>query len=55
MKPSTFFENIPYDEVPEGKVAEDNVVEKTGGMETPLPENALPHWELAKKYEDPYK
>ena len=26
--------NIPYDEVPEGKTAEDNVVEKTGGMET---------------------
>ena len=35
--------NIPYDEVPEGAVAEDNVVEKTGGMETVLPENALPH------------
>ena len=43
--------NIPYDEVPEGAVAEDNVVEKTGGMETPLPENALPHCELAKKYD----
>ena len=43
--------NIPYDEVPEGAVAEDNVVEKTGGMETVLPENALPHWELAKKYD----
>ncbi|MBO5262753.1 MAG: serine--tRNA ligase [Bacteroidaceae bacterium] len=43
--------NIPYDEVPEGKVAEDNVVEKTGGTETVLPENALPHWELAKKYD----
>ena len=43
--------NIPYDEVPEGTTAEDNVVEKTGGMETPLPENALPHWELAKKYD----
>ncbi|MBR3884157.1 MAG: serine--tRNA ligase [Bacteroidaceae bacterium] len=43
--------NIPYDEVPEGAVAEDNVVEKTGGMETTLPANALPHWELAKKYD----
>ena len=43
--------NIPYDEVPEGAVAEDNVVEKTGGTETALPENALPHWELAKKYD----
>ena len=43
--------HIPYDEVPEGAVAEDNVVEKTGGTETVLPENALPHWELAKKYD----
>ena len=43
--------NIPYEEVPEGKSAEDNVVEKTGGMETELPENALPHWDLAKKYD----
>ena len=43
--------NIPYDEVPEGAVAEDNVVEKIGGTETVLPENALPHWELAKKYD----
>ena len=42
--------NIPYDIVPEGAGAEDNVVVKTGGMETPLPQNALPHWELAKKY-----
>ena len=43
--------NIPYDEVPEGVTAEDNVVEKTGGTETVLPQNALPHWELAKKYD----
>lgn len=43
--------NIPYDEVPEGKTAEDNVVVKMGGMETELPKNALPHWELAKKYD----
>ena len=42
--------NIPYDEVPEGKTAEDNVVVKMGGMETELPKDALPHWELAKKY-----
>lgn len=43
--------NIPYDEVPEGATAEDNVVEKSGGMETELPADALPHWELAKKYD----
>ena len=30
--------NIPYDEVPEGVAAEDNVVEKRGGAETVLPE-----------------
>ncbi|MBQ6037571.1 MAG: serine--tRNA ligase [Bacteroidaceae bacterium] len=43
--------NIPYDEVPEGTGAEDNVVVKMGGKMTDLPENPLPHWELAKKYD----
>ena len=43
--------NVPYESVPEGAGAEDNVVEKMGGMETELPKNALPHWELAKKYD----
>mgnify|MGYP000818308909 CR=1 FL=1 len=43
--------NVPYDEVPEGVGAEDNVVEKMGGMETELPKDALPHWELTKKYD----
>ncbi len=43
--------NIPYEEVPEGTSAADNVVEKMGGMETELPKDALPHWELAKKYD----
>ena len=43
--------NVPYDEVPEGVGADDNVVEKMGGMETELPTDALPHWELAKKYD----
>lgn len=42
--------NIPYKGVPEGRTAEDNVVEKTGGKMPELPEDALPHWELAKKY-----
>lgn len=42
--------NVPYDEVPEGNGAEDNLVVKMGGIETELPKNALPHWELAKKY-----
>ncbi len=43
--------NIPHESVPEGFGAEDNVVEKMGGMETELPKDALPHWELAKKYD----
>ena len=42
--------NLPYAGVPEGKTAEDNVVEKTGGPMPDLPADALPHWELAKKY-----
>ena len=56
--------NIPYDEVPEGKAAEDNHVVKsnlkectgndTVGNWDVNPklgiENPLPHWELAKKY-----
>ncbi len=42
--------NTPCDMVPEGRTAEDNVVEKTGGPMPDLPEDALPHWDLAKKY-----
>jgi len=42
--------NLPHSSVPEGKVAEDNVCEKTGGIIPTLPDDALPHWELAKKY-----
>lgn len=36
--------------VPAGTSAADNVVEKTGGPMPELGEDALPHWELAKKY-----
>lgn len=43
--------NVPHESVPEGHGADDNVVEKTGGMETILPANAEPHWDLAKKYD----
>ncbi|MGM9860825.1 MAG: serine--tRNA ligase [Muribaculaceae bacterium] len=42
--------NIPCDMVPEGRTAEDNVVEKTGGPMPDLPADALPHWDLARKY-----
>ncbi len=43
--------NIPCALVPEGKSAEDNLVVKMGGEDPVLPEGALPHWELAKKYD----
>ena len=43
--------NIPCAMVPEGKTAEDNVVEKTGGPQPNLSEDALPHWDLCKKYD----
>lgn len=42
--------NVPYDEVPEGKDATDNIVVKEGGQFIELPKNPLSHWELAKKY-----
>ena len=42
--------NVPYSGVPEGKSAEDNIVEETGGPMPELGDDALPHWELAKKY-----
>ena len=42
--------NVPCAMVPEGRTAEDNVVEKTGGEFPSLGEDALPHWDLCKKY-----
>ena len=43
--------NFPADLVPEGKTAEDNLVVKLDENYSELPENPLPHWELAKKYD----
>ena len=42
--------NTPCEMVPEGRTAEDNIVEREGGKIPDLGEDALPHWELAKKY-----
>lgn len=42
--------NIPHESVPVGLAAEDNKVERIGGKNPELPADALPHWELAKKY-----
>ena len=43
--------NLPHTSVPTGKFAEDNLIERTGGEMPNLPANALPHWDLAKKYD----
>jgi seryl-tRNA synthetase len=43
--------NLPHDSVPEGKGAEDNLIERSGGKMPSIPEKAFPHWELAKKYD----
>ncbi|MGP8215619.1 MAG: serine--tRNA ligase [Bacteroidia bacterium] len=43
--------NLPNASVPKGKTPEDNEVVFTHGEMPQLPENALPHWELAKKYD----
>ena len=43
--------NIPHVSVPKGKTAADNLIVRSGGVTPELPENALPHWELAKKYD----
>ena len=43
--------NFPADIVPEGLTAEQNVVVKLVENYTELPGEALPHWELAKKYD----
>lgn len=43
--------NLPNDIVPEGTGAEDNVTVKSGGEVPNLGADALPHWELAKRYD----
>lgn len=42
--------NIPNDDVPEGKDANDNVIVKEGGTKPDLGDEALCHWDLLKKY-----
>ncbi|HWV71772.1 MAG TPA: serine--tRNA ligase [Pseudosphingobacterium sp.] len=43
--------NLPYKDVPAGKTADDNQVVLEHGNKPVLPEDALPHWELAAKYD----
>lgn len=42
--------NIPNEDVPEGKDANDNVVVKEGGVKPDLPADALCHWDICKKF-----
>lgn len=43
--------NVPHAHVPAGKGAEDNLVAHQHGTVPTLPADALPHWELIKKYD----
>ncbi len=43
--------NLPHALVARGKSAEDNVLVREGGQVPVLSQDALPHWELAKKYD----
>ena len=42
--------NLPSEQVPPGKTPEDNVTMREGGAKPTLPAGAVPHWDLAKKY-----
>ncbi len=42
--------NLPAAPVPKGRTPEDNLTIRMGGRRTALPAGALPHWDLAKKY-----
>jgi seryl-tRNA synthetase len=43
--------NLPSEKVPKGKTPEDNETIKTGGTKPVLYQGAVPHWDLAKKYD----
>ncbi len=43
--------NLPHSSVPDGKTADDNEVAYAHGALPTLPADALPHWELIKKYD----
>ncbi|NLT02672.1 MAG: serine--tRNA ligase, partial [Bacteroidales bacterium] len=43
--------NLPHASVPEGRTAEDNLVERMGGKMPELPADAQPHWDLCKQYD----
>lgn len=43
--------NVPHESVPAGAGADDNISVHEHGALPDLPEDALPHWELIKKYD----
>ncbi len=43
--------NLPHNSVPEGKTPEENEVVRKGGQKPKLYDGAVPHWDLAKKYD----
>lgn len=43
--------NLPHESVPEGKTPEQNIVVRESGNKPNLSETALPHWDIAKKYD----
>ena len=43
--------NLPSDKVPPGKTPADNIVVRAGGTDPKLSADALPHWDLIKKYD----
>jgi seryl-tRNA synthetase len=43
--------NLPSEKVPAGKTPEDNEVVRTGGTKPELYKGAVPHWDLAKKFD----
>jgi seryl-tRNA synthetase len=43
--------NLPSEKVPKGKTPEDNEIVRTGGSKPELYKGAVPHWDLAKKYD----
>lgn len=43
--------NLPSEKVPPGRTPADNVVIREGGARPQLPKDAVPHWDLIKKYD----
>jgi seryl-tRNA synthetase len=43
--------NLPHESVPAGFGADDNIIVREGGVIPVIPENAVPHWDLIKKYD----